>query len=162
MAAIARPRVELNSDLFDGKIGVWSFVEQVAAQRNSKKRTKGTLVTTSKSVDAKVYLDMVLGNVVPAIKAKFHHSTQRSGILIQQDNASSHKSVTTALLESRGISDLGFFNSIQSLQKSFYESPVNTVSKTLITLQKVMENAIEMHGSNDYKLPHMKKDACVI
>ncbi|ETV81952.1 hypothetical protein H257_05490 [Aphanomyces astaci] len=134
---------------------------------------------------------MVLNNVVPAIKSKF---PPQSGVIIQQDNASPHKCVTTSVLNSRGILgievknqppnspdfnvlDLGFFNSIQSLQyqkstrtieelidaveTSFYELPVDTVSKTFITLQKVMEKCIEIHGSNDYKLPHMKKDAMI-
>ncbi|KAF0703262.1 hypothetical protein AaE_015466 [Aphanomyces astaci] len=149
------------------------------------------MITTPQSVDAKVYLNMVLNNVVPAIKSKF---PPQSGVIIQQDNASPHKCVTTSVLNSRGILgievknqppnspdfnvlDLGFFNSIQSLQyqkstrtieelidaveTSFYELPVDTVSKTFITLQKVMEKCIEIHGSNDYKLPHMKKDAMI-
>ncbi|ETV69902.1 hypothetical protein H257_14501 [Aphanomyces astaci] len=71
----------------------------------------------------------------------------------------------------------GFFNSIQSLQHqkctrtieelidavktAFFELPMDTVSKTFITLQKVMQMSMEMLGSNNYKLPRMKKDATI-
>ncbi|KAF0702046.1 hypothetical protein AaE_016160 [Aphanomyces astaci] len=75
------------------------------------------------------------------------------------------------------VLDFGFFSSIQSLQhqkatrsieeligaveSAFYELPADTVAKTFITLQKVLEMSIEMLGSNDYKLPHMRKDASI-
>ncbi|KAF0709336.1 hypothetical protein AaE_012907 [Aphanomyces astaci] len=194
LAAVARPRFDPHTRrVFDGKIGVWPFVDVVAAKRKSVNRDKGTLVTVPLSVNAEVYYDTVVTKVIPAIKSKFPSSTTSSGkVIIQQDNASPHKCVTTRKLDDRGISgieianqpsnspdfnvlDLGFFNSIQSLQHqkstrsieelvdavqaAFYEMPVATLSKTLITLQKVMEMSIAIHGSNDYKLPHMNKDA---
>ena len=37
LAAVARPRCDEN---FDGKIGMWPFVEQVAAQRTSANRER--------------------------------------------------------------------------------------------------------------------------
>ncbi|RQM21490.1 hypothetical protein B5M09_011511, partial [Aphanomyces astaci] len=63
LAAVARPR-------YDGKIGIWPFVEEVAAVRSSKNRPKGTLELTSQSVNADVYQDMVMNEVVPAIQVK--------------------------------------------------------------------------------------------
>ncbi|ETV83464.1 hypothetical protein H257_04187 [Aphanomyces astaci] len=48
---------------------------------------------------------------------------------------------------------------VDAVQAAFYEMPVATLSKTFITVQKVMEMSIAIHGSNDYKLPHMNKDA---
>ena len=60
------------------------------------------------------------------------------------------------------VLDLGFFNSIQSLQhqkstrtieelidaveSAFYELHFDTLSKTFLTLQKVMEKSLEMQG----------------
>ncbi|TBU12761.1 hypothetical protein CWI38_0638p0010, partial [Hamiltosporidium tvaerminnensis] len=46
MAAVARPRYDAHRKLyFDGKIGIWPFVYQAPAQRNSKNRAKGTMIT---------------------------------------------------------------------------------------------------------------------
>ncbi|KAH9147130.1 hypothetical protein AeRB84_005975, partial [Aphanomyces euteiches] len=75
------------------------------------------------------------------------------------------------------VLNLGFFNAIQSLQhqkstrtidemidavvSAFSELPVETLSKTFLTLQKVMEQSISMGGNNSYKLPHMKKDKTI-
>ncbi|KAF0717577.1 Aste57867_2222 [Aphanomyces stellatus] len=75
------------------------------------------------------------------------------------------------------VLDLGFFHSIQSLQhhkrtrnieelvgavgEALFEFPVETLSKTFITLQKVMETSISIRGGNEFKLPHMKKDSTI-
>ncbi|KAH9135628.1 hypothetical protein AeRB84_019004 [Aphanomyces euteiches] len=72
------------------------------------------------------------------------------------------------------VLDLGIFNAIQSrqqqkssrtideliiaVQQSFCELPMNTLAKSFLTLQGVMESSMEIHGCNNYKLPHMKKD----
>ncbi|ETV82540.1 hypothetical protein H257_05144 [Aphanomyces astaci] len=77
LAAVARPRFDPHTRrVFDGKIGVWPFVEVVAAKRTSVNRDKGTLVTVPLSVNA------------------------------VQDNASPHKCVTTRKLDDHGISDV--------------------------------------------------------
>ncbi|KAF0702012.1 hypothetical protein AaE_016180 [Aphanomyces astaci] len=195
LAAVARPRFDHNKKVvFDGKIGVWPFVEVVAAQRTSKNRPKGTLIQVPENVNGDVYEAMVLGKVVPAILECFPVGDLERGVFIQHDNASPHRRVTTALLRKEGVSnvtmlnqppnspdfnilDLGFFNAIQSLQyqkctrsigelieaveNAFVELPVDTVSKTFITLQKVMQLSIEEHGSNNFKLPHMNKEATI-
>ncbi|ETV82539.1 hypothetical protein H257_05143 [Aphanomyces astaci] len=55
LAAVARPRFDPHTRrVFDGKIGVWPFVEVVAAKRTSVNRDKGTLVTVPLSVNAVV------------------------------------------------------------------------------------------------------------
>ncbi|KAF0737607.1 hypothetical protein AaE_008924 [Aphanomyces astaci] len=195
LAAVARPRFDHNKgSMFSGKIGVWPFVEQVVAQRNSRNRPKGTVLLVPQAVTAEVYRTMILDKVVPAIQAKMPQRVQGSLIYLQQDNASPHKCVTTQLLLKHGVSgievanqppnspdfnvlDLGYFNSIQSLQhqkctrtieelisavgSSFDELPHDILSKTFITLQKVMELSLENMGRNDYKLPHMRKDATI-
>lgn len=71
------------------------------------------------------------------------------------------------------ILDLGFFNSIQSLQyktptaeidglitavnTAFHEVSYMTLDKCFITLQKVMEAAIAHGGGNDFQLPRVSK-----
>ncbi|KAF0737692.1 hypothetical protein Ae201684_006357 [Aphanomyces euteiches] len=75
------------------------------------------------------------------------------------------------------VLDLGFFNAIQSLQHqptpsnideligavlhAFDELPHETLGRTFVTLQKVLEISIRMEGSNGYKLPHLKKDGTI-
>jgi len=195
LAAVARPRNDHRArKIFDGKIGVWPFVEKVVAQRTSRNRPRGAVTLSPMSVNADVYSDMMLNEVVPAIQAKFPAACLSKGVKIQQDNASPHRCVTTALLQANGMDgisianqppnspdynvlDLGFFNSIQSLQhqkstrtieelidaveSAFYELHFDTLSKTFLTLQKVMEKSLEMQGGNNYKLPHMHKDASI-
>ncbi|ETV75923.1 hypothetical protein H257_09884 [Aphanomyces astaci] len=55
--------------LFDGKVGVWPFVESVPAVRNSRNRPTGTMATSLVNVNATVYRDYVINKVIPAIKA---------------------------------------------------------------------------------------------
>ncbi|ETV75776.1 hypothetical protein H257_10147 [Aphanomyces astaci] len=55
---------------------------------------------------------------------------------------------------SRTINDL-----IENTENSYDELPMETLSKTFITLQKVMEKTLETFGTNDYKIPHMNKNA---
>lgn len=42
ICAVSRPLLAENGDvLFDGKIGIWPFMEEVVAKRRSKKRARG-------------------------------------------------------------------------------------------------------------------------
>ncbi|KAH9134654.1 hypothetical protein AeRB84_019622 [Aphanomyces euteiches] len=75
------------------------------------------------------------------------------------------------------VLDLGFFNAIQSLQYqstpsnidelidavvySFGALPSDTLGKTFVTLQKVLQISIDIEGSNAYKLPHMNKNGTI-
>ncbi|RLO05892.1 hypothetical protein DYB28_004488, partial [Aphanomyces astaci] len=148
--------------IFDGKIGIWPFVEEVAAVRSSKNRPKGTLELAPQSVNADGYQDMVMNEVVPAIQVKMPRGVV---VKLQLDNASPHRCVTTELIAHHGVDsievanqppnvlDLEFYKSVQSLQQqkvarsigeliaaveeAFYELPVTILGKTFITLQKV-------------------------
>jgi len=93
LAAVARPRYDPNRKaMWDGKIGIWPFVEKVPAMRNSKNRPKGTLETKQVSVTTEVYVDMLINKLLPAIEAKWPKGTLRKLLIrIQQDNASPHK-----------------------------------------------------------------------
>ncbi|ETV64949.1 hypothetical protein H257_18245 [Aphanomyces astaci] len=132
LAAVARPRYDPHKkQMFDCKIVIWPFVEEEAAVRSSKNRPKGTLELTFQSVNADVYQDMVMDEVVPAIQVKMPRGVV---VKLQQDNASPHRCMTTELIARHGVDsievanqppnspdfnvlDLGFFNSIQSLQQ---------------------------------------------
>ncbi|KAF0718359.1 Aste57867_1740 [Aphanomyces stellatus] len=196
LAAVSRPRFDINMKcIFDGKIGVWPFVEQSSAARSSKNRPKGTMLTTTVSVDSEVYTNMIVDHVIPAIKSKMPRCTQRRGVIIQQDNATPHRCVSTEMLKASRIHgvkvsnqppnspdfnvlDLGFFNSIQSLQhqkmtqtvedligaveNAFHEMPADTLARTFVSLQSAMVKSIELHGMRDYKLSHLKKTGSVV
>ncbi|ETV79738.1 hypothetical protein H257_06976 [Aphanomyces astaci] len=65
LTAVARPRVD-DGIQFDGKPGIWPFVEQVAAQRRSHRREAGTLETKSVALQQKMpayTVDELISNV---------------------------------------------------------------------------------------------------
>ncbi|ETV85623.1 hypothetical protein H257_02242 [Aphanomyces astaci] len=104
LAAVARPRFDHHSKKqWDGKLGVWPFVHVSPAARASKNRPKGTLHTVPLAVDAKVYSDAIMDKVVPSIQLKFPGDWRRRQVLIQQDNASPHRRVTSEFLQQQGI-----------------------------------------------------------
>ena len=114
-------------------------------------------------------------------------------VIIQQDNARPHAKEDDATLATElkkdgwkmkllnqpanspdyNALDLGFFNSIQSIQhqkapsnideliqvvqESYWEQSAETVENVFITVQKVMECSMIAEGSNKFKLPHMGK-----
>ena len=73
------------------------------------------------------------------------------------------------------ILDLGFFSAIQALQhkscpknveelihevnKSFEEYSARRINHIFLTLQLCMQEIMRVRGSNNYKIPHMKKEA---
>ncbi len=196
LAAVARPRFDhVKNELFDGKIGIWPFVYQEPAKRNSKYRERGTLETKAMtSVTKDVIRQMIIEKLFPAIKEKMPCS-ERHRIIIQQDNAKPHCAVDDPILVDAaadgnfGISfrcqppnspdlnvlDLGFFNSIQSLQhkkvpktiddlvaaveESFDELNSYTLNDVFLSLQMAMQATMGCGGGNSYKLGHMKKKA---
>ena len=180
--------------MFDGKIGMWPLTEIVEAQRNSANRPAGTLVTRAlTSVTTNNYQKWLIEWMLPAIKDKF--PATRGVIKIQQDNARPHISPQDpAFLEAAqrlglrvqlvcqppnspdlNVLDLGFFNSIQSLQEeeaakdidklvevvkeSFARLNRSKLNNIFLTLQKVMEACILCDGDNTYKLPHILKES---
>ncbi|XP_042065382.1 uncharacterized protein LOC121808885 [Salvia splendens] len=72
------------------------------------------------------------------------------------------------------VLDLGYFRAIQSLQDdkmatsiddllrnvftSFEELSPQTLNRVFITLQSCLTTILQVHGKNDYKIPHMNKD----
>jgi hypothetical protein len=194
LAAAARPRksTETGQWDFDGKIGIWPFVESVPAKRTSKNRPKGTLETKSVPVTRELYLDFLRFKLLPAIGEKFPDLD--SPLVVQQDNAGPHVQANhpdfIEEANSMGINislrcqppnspdfnvlDLGFFNSIQSLQQqksantideliehvidAYYEVKPDTLNKVWLTLMSCMEESLWVDGSNNYVIPHLKKN----
>jgi hypothetical protein len=142
LAAVARPRLDTNTGLlFDGKLGIFPFVERVPAQRSSANRPRGTLLTRQVSVNRSVYTQMMISSVLPAIRAKFPkdwEGKQSDDIFIQEDNAPVHfrsaelDPELAAALKGElwsfeivkqppnspdlNVLDLGIFNALQSIQ----------------------------------------------
>lgn len=195
MAAVARPRFDrTRNQWFDGKLGIWPFVTQEPAKRNSKNRARGTLVTKNiESVNAVECKRMLIDNVFPAIRSKFPRTHRHRPVYIQQDNARPHPSPDDPEVVAAGVEegwnlrltcqspnspdfnvlDLGFFNSIQSLQhqaspktiddliacveNAFYALDKDKLDDVFLTLQKCLECTMFVGGGNSYQLPHLQK-----
>ncbi|KAH9142180.1 hypothetical protein AeRB84_013729, partial [Aphanomyces euteiches] len=72
LCAVGRPQYDPHKKcVFDGKLGIWPFVENTVAQRSSKIRPKGAPVVLPQSVDSAPYSEMIVTKVVGAINEKF-------------------------------------------------------------------------------------------
>jgi hypothetical protein len=89
-AAVARPRYNHHTrQWWDGKIHIHPFIKYAVAQRNSRNRPAGTIITKCISVKRDVYRDWICNHVVHAIVAQWPDGWPRD-IDIQQDNAKPH------------------------------------------------------------------------
>jgi hypothetical protein len=69
---VARPRYNAEGKCtFDGKVGIWPFVERVGVQRGSVNHPAGTWETKPVSVTAKRYWEFLIEKVLLAIKARW-------------------------------------------------------------------------------------------
>ena len=95
LCAVARPRFDTARNCtFDGKIGVWAFVEKKAALKKSKNRKRGALeLKPIPVVNKEVSRTFLITRVIPAIEAKWPAEDRHQTIYIQQDNAKTHVSV---------------------------------------------------------------------
>lgn len=153
LAAVARPRWDPHrKTYFDGKLGIWPFVIKEPAKRSSRNRPKGTPVTKSINVDKQVFRDMLLTNVLPAIRQQWPRSSSTKPIYLQQDNAKPHISPSdpqfVAAASSDGfdirlrcqpsnspdmnVLDLGFFNAIQALQ---HQTGANSIDQLIAAVE---------------------------
>ncbi|CAH9069359.1 unnamed protein product [Cuscuta europaea] len=137
LGTVGRPLFSESGEvIWDGKIGMFPFVEQVTAKRRSKNRNAGVMETKPiLSITKKVFKDMLINTVLPAIKEKWPSQLSKE-IIIQQDNARPHISHDDAEYVSASMADgftitltnqppnspdlnildLGFFRAIQSLK----------------------------------------------
>lgn len=72
LVAVALPRRNNDTNsCFNGKIALWHFVERSPAQRASRNRQRGELVTRCVEVSKESYKEMLIDNVIPAIMARW-------------------------------------------------------------------------------------------
>ena len=91
LCAIARPRWNTSENrIFNGKIGIWPFIEMRQAKNNSRNRPAGTWEMVPKNVTRDVYREMMIDKVIPAIVEKWPADSRNIAISIQQDNAKPH------------------------------------------------------------------------
>lgn len=157
LVAVARPRYDHHRKMmFDGRIGMWPFVEIVPALRNSKNRPAGAPILRGITVDRDTYRRYLVDHVIPAIKEKWPGS-KRQPIYIQQDNAKPHVLLEDAVVAAAGradgwrismsaqppnspdcnVLDLGFFASIQALQ---HKKRAATVEELLRNVREAFDD----------------------
>ncbi len=155
LAATAKPRWDPHQKkMWDGKIGIWPFAHQLAAQRSSANRPAGTLEWKTYNVNRIEYRKMMIEKVLPAIEEKWPRGTLANKKFIQQDNAPLHfkpdngkwcAACQASCLDIKlvnqppnspdtNINDLAFFVSIQSLQHK-----IGAGSNKESLIQSVME-----------------------
>ncbi|KAG3118406.1 hypothetical protein PI124_g3240 [Phytophthora idaei] len=89
LAAVGQPRFDpATQQFFDGKLGIWPFVEHVPAQRSSARRPAGTIITKEISATKNTYRSMLIANLLPALHARWPRND--TTIVVQQDNAPAH------------------------------------------------------------------------
>jgi hypothetical protein len=157
LCAVTRPRFDANGkSTFDGKIGVWAFIKETPAVRNSKNRDKGTMEIKPVVVTRDVMREYLCVKVVPAIEAIWPEDDEGT-IYIQQDNAQTHVPSNDpgflAAVENTGLKielinqpanspdmnalDLGYFSSIQSLT---LESAPNTLQELIESVEVAFDS----------------------
>ncbi|CAN0327201.1 unnamed protein product, partial [Ascophyllum nodosum] len=169
----------------DGKIGIFPFTRQVQAQRNSRHRAAGTWVTTMVEVTKEVYKAKMLEDVFPAIKAsgqRARRSIRPAGQRPAHNIANDPDIVAAGTADGWNIKllnqppnspdtnilDLGFFNSIQSLQdrttlntvdelieevkRVFTAQESEALGRVWTTYQSVLEKIMLAKGDNDFKM----------
>ena len=140
IAALARPRFDASCNMiFDGKVGIWPFTENVKAKRSSKNRPNGSNeLKPVVSVKKRQVRDMSINNIISAIIEKWPRIIRNDGscekVFTQQDNVGPHVCVHDAAIFAASsvvphldikmvvqsamslldlnISDLGSFNSL--------------------------------------------------
>jgi hypothetical protein len=155
LCAVARPRFdEAGNCTFDGKIGMWPFVDRIPAARTSINRERGTLETKCINVTATTYYNYFTTKLVPAIKQFFpRQHNNNMPINIQHDNAPSHFSNDNGRWKAFAadqvnwqfkikeqpanspdcnVLDLGFFASIQSIQ--WQSEPATTIDGLIVSV----------------------------
>ncbi|KAM0826103.1 hypothetical protein ACQ4PT_069104 [Festuca glaucescens] len=112
LSAMIRPRYDRDGNCtFDGKIGVWPYVEWVQAQKRSKNRLRGAFelkpMEKVGKADSREYL---VKYVLPAIKNKWPLSDRWNTIYIQQDNAKTHVTCDDPVVVVEAAKDTAFKN----------------------------------------------------
>ena len=103
LSAVARPRWDFHTkSMWDGKIGIWPFVESIPAKRGSKNCPAGTMETRTVIATREQLEKMFVENLICAVKERFPHHGK---VVIQKDNAGPHIKDLIPELRSLMISD---------------------------------------------------------
>ncbi|RHZ17512.1 hypothetical protein DYB31_012694 [Aphanomyces astaci] len=94
---VMHPQYDAGGNLvFDGKIGMWPFITKIPAARSTRNCSAGIFVTTLVNVNAAVYQDFVVNRDLPGIKTRMPNVNKQ--MVLQQDNATPHISISDAVL----------------------------------------------------------------
>lgn len=137
LAAVGRPRFGDDGEaLWDGKIGIFPFTCEEAAQRSSRNRPAGTMETKPvPKITRDVMRNMMVQKLLPAIREKWPGTTKH--VLIQYDNTKLHVDINDPEFVSAAkegdwdiqlqyqppnspdlnVLDLGFFRAIDAIQE---------------------------------------------
>ncbi|CEP03169.1 DDE-1 domain-containing protein [Plasmodiophora brassicae] len=75
-------------------IGLWPIVKKEPAQRASRNRPRGTLITRSYEMNREAHIRIIVENVIPAVKESGRSLRQHSGSSSKQDNTRSHAKIS--------------------------------------------------------------------
>lgn len=85
LTALARMRLDPHRKNFLGeKIRIWPWVEKVPAQRSSKNRKRGTVVSKTFEINGEKYCKLIPNQVIPAIKEKWPAGSRGMKIVVQR------------------------------------------------------------------------------
>nr|AAL34940.1 Unknown protein [Oryza sativa]AAP51884.1 transposon protein, putative, Mariner sub-class [Oryza sativa Japonica Group] len=153
--------------IFDGKIGCFPLVTYEPARRGNERtgRVRGDLVMKPiTSITRDVIRDFMINKVLPAIRAKRPREDAGKPIFIQQDNAPSHLKLDDLLFCEAAIQAIQYKKNaktvealIPTVQEAFMEYSPHKANRMFLTLQSVLKEAMKVKGSNNFKIPHMKK-----
>ncbi|XP_019107167.1 uncharacterized protein LOC109136021 [Beta vulgaris subsp. vulgaris] len=149
---VARPIITVNGVvIFDGKIGIFPFIEEVAAKRSSCNRDAGVIETKPLlSITKEVIREKLVNHILLATKEKWPEDGCKQ-IWTVQDNARPHIASDDAQfnLEAKkdgfdkrlinqpaqspdmNVLDLGFFNAIQTLEDQIAPRTVKHLVKAM-------------------------------
>lgn len=165
--------------MFNGKIGIWPFVEDYVAARNSTNRPKGTVLKRNiASVNRIESRRMMIDHVIPAIKSQWPRGEKHKVIYVQQDNCKVHVPADDPEVLAAGTSDgwkiimrnqppnspdfnvldLGYFKSIQTLQ---YEENISNIDQLLAAVENSFDK-LSYTKLNDVFLTLQKVFECVM
>lgn len=92
LCAVAHPRFDDSGTcIFDGKLGIWPFIQKVQAQQTSSNHPRRTWETKPVTVTKDVYREYIIVKLLPAIYEKFPHDrSHQQNVFLHQDNPNTH------------------------------------------------------------------------
>ncbi|XP_074282795.1 uncharacterized protein LOC141607339 [Silene latifolia] len=139
MCAVSMPIYSADGEcLFDGKIGMFPFTNQVPAARASRNRPRGTLETKPiESITKVVIKECLIQQVIPAIKR------------VWPEELYSHYKKKHAI---KTVDDL-----VNEVMQAFIDYSPSKLNNIFLSLQAVMVEIMKCKGHNNFSLPHMGK-----